>query len=155
MNTDKNTRTATASDTDSIGELLYAFNKEYDEPTPTPQQLSDWFKMLLKTGDTAVVLGGHGPDGIAVLRFYPSIWSEGLECYLAELYVKPDLRGQGLGRAIMNAAMELARNKGADYIYLSTSEDDVAARKLYESSGFTNHESRPDGPIMYTYEREL
>ena len=155
MNIAKNIRLATAADTLSIGRLLHAFNEEYNEPTSTPEQLSDRFKMLLERGDTAVLLGGDGPDSIAVLRFRPSIWSEALECYLAELYVKPSLRGQGLGRALMNAAMELARDKGADYMDVSTSEDDVAARKLYESSGFTNHESHPDGPIMYTYEREL
>jgi hypothetical protein len=38
---------------------------------------------------------------------------------------------------------------------LGTSEDDVAARALYESLGFTNREGGPDGPISYFYEREL
>jgi ribosomal protein S18 acetylase RimI-like enzyme len=79
----------------------------------------------------------------------------GLECYLAELYVVPDRRGQGLGRALMEAAIELARAEGADYMDLNTSEDDVAARALYESLGFTNREGRPDGPVMHYYEREL
>jgi ribosomal protein S18 acetylase RimI-like enzyme len=55
----------------------------------------------------------------------------------------------------MVEALALARAKGADYIDLGTSEDDVAARALYESLGFSNRESRPDGPIMYVYEREL
>ena len=102
-----------------------------------------------------MLLGGGGPDGIAVLRFRPAIWSDALECYLAELYVVPDRRGQGLGRALMEAAIELARQKGADHMDLGTSEDDVAARALYESLGFTNREGRPDGPISYYYEREL
>ena len=155
MNTDQNIRVATASDSDSIAELLYAFNKEYDDPTPPPEKLSARFKSLLAGDDTVVLLAGDGPDGIAVLRFRPSIWSEALECYLAELYVKPDRRAKGLGRALLTAAIDLARDKGADYMDLGTSEDDVAARKLYESAGFTNHESRPDGPIMYFYERDL
>ena len=51
--------------------------------------------------------------------------------------------------------MEEARVAGADYIDLGTSEDDTAARGLYESLGFTNREGRPDGPVMYVYEREL
>jgi ribosomal protein S18 acetylase RimI-like enzyme len=155
MNTPKHVRVAGAADTDVIGQLLYAFNKEYDDPTPPPAELSARFKMLLAGDDTAVLLAGAGPDGLAVLRFRPSIWSQALECYLAELYVKPELRGQGLGRALMEAAIDLARGKGADYMDVSTSHDDVAARKLYESCGFSNHESRPDGPIMYTYERDL
>jgi ribosomal protein S18 acetylase RimI-like enzyme len=100
-----------------------------------------------------VLLGGAGPDGLAVLRFRPGLWSSGLECYLAELYVVPPLRGRGLGRALLEAAMDLARERGADHMDLGTSESDVAARALYERSGFTNRES--DGSIMYVYEREL
>ena len=40
-------------------------------------------------------------------------------------------------------------------MHLGTSEDDVAARRLYESLGFDNHERGPDGPVQYFYEREL
>ena len=38
---------------------------------------------------------------------------------------------------------------------LGTSEDDTAARALYESAGFSNREGRPDGPVMFFYERDL
>ena len=55
----------------------------------------------------------------------------------------------------MEAAIELARGEGADYMDLGTGEDDVAARALYESLGFTNREGKPDGPVKYFYEREL
>ena len=89
-----------------------------------------------------------------MLRFRPSIWAEALECYLAELYVVPNRRGQGLGRALMEAAIELAR-RGSDHMDLGTGEDDVAARALYESLGFSNREGQPDGPLNYFYEREL
>jgi ribosomal protein S18 acetylase RimI-like enzyme len=75
--------------------------------------------------------------------------------YLEELYVVPALRGQGIGRALLQAAMDAARNEGATQMELGTSEDDAAARALYASLGFTNHEGRPDGPVMLFYEREL
>ncbi len=90
-----------------------------------------------------------------MLRFRPAICAEALECYLAELYVAPAWRGQGLGRALMEAAMELARSEGATHMDLGTGEQDVAARALYESLGFSNREGRPDGPLNYFYEREL
>jgi ribosomal protein S18 acetylase RimI-like enzyme len=106
-------------------------------------------------GDTVVLLGGAGPHGLAVLRFRRSIWTEGLECYLAELYVTPDRRRQGLGRAIMESALAIASARGADYMDLNTSETDVAARALYESLAFSNREGKPDGPRNYYYEREL
>jgi GNAT superfamily N-acetyltransferase len=102
-----------------------------------------------------VLLGGAEPHGIAVLRFRPAIWTDGLDCYLEELYVVPDRRGEGRGRALMEAAIEFARGRGAKRMDLGTSEGDVAARALYESLGFANRERPPDGPISYFYEREL
>ena len=147
-------RRAGPEDAEAIGRLLHDFNTEYDDVTPGPARLAERVTELMRSGETAVLVGGAGPDGLAVLRLRPSIWSDALECYLAELYVVPARRGEGLGRALMDAAIDLARAEGADYMDLGTSEDDVAARALYERSGFSNREG-PGGPIMYVYEREL
>ena len=148
-------RAAEAADAQAVGRLLHDFNTEYDEPTPGARVLAERIRELLAGGDTMVLLGGAGPDGVAVLRFRPAIWTRTLECYLAELYVAPERRGQGLGRALMEAAMEAARREGATYIDLATGEDDVAARALYESLGFSNRGGRPDGPVNYYYECAL
>ena len=148
-------RLATGDDAAAIGRLLHDFNVEYDESTPAPEQLAARVRELLLADRIVVLLAGEGPEGFALLRFHPSLYSRGLECYLAELYVVPDRRGRGLGRALMEAAVEEARGRGADYMFLGTSEDDVAARGLYERFGFTNREHPPDGPLMYVYEREL
>lgn len=147
-------RRAELADAETIGRLLHDCNTEFDEPTPGPRRLADRVRQLLGEGEITVLLGAPA-DGYAVLRFRPGIWTQALECYLAELYVVPARRGQGLGRALMEAAIELARREGADYMDLGTGEDDVAARGLYESLGFSNRGGRPNGPINYFYEREL
>lgn len=148
-------RRAEATDAEAIGQLLHDFNSEYGERTPGPRALAKRVTQLLAEGEITVLLAGAGPDGLAVLRFRPSIWSEALECYLAELYVVPHRRAQGLGRALMETAIEVARREGADYMDLGTNEEDVAARALYESLGFSNRGGRPDGPVEYFYERDL
>jgi ribosomal protein S18 acetylase RimI-like enzyme len=148
-------RRAGVADCEAIGRLLHDFNREFDDPTPSPEWLAARVGRLLADGQITVLLGGTGPDGLAALRFRPAIWTEALECYLAELYVVPDRRGRGLGRALMDGAIELARREGANYMDLGTSEDDIATRALYESLGFNNREGKPDGPINYYYEREL
>jgi ribosomal protein S18 acetylase RimI-like enzyme len=89
------------------------------------------------------------------LRFRAAIWAGAPECYLAELYVVPSHRGRGLGRALLEAAIETARAGGAAWMDLNTAEQDVAARALYESLGFSNREGKPDGPVNYYYELEL
>jgi ribosomal protein S18 acetylase RimI-like enzyme len=147
-------RRAGADDAAVVAELLYAFNGVYDDPTPPPDELAERIRQLLAAGDTAILLAGEPACAVAVLRFRLSIWSRGLECYLAELYVVPELRGQGIGRAVMERVMDEARAEGADHMDLGTGEDDVAARALYESLGFDNHE-RPGGPVSYFYERDV
>jgi len=148
-------RRGEVADAAAIGRLLHDFNSEFEEATPGAERLADRVRQLLADGEITVLLGGIGPDGLAVLRFRAQIWSQALECYVAELYVVPDRRGQGLRRALMEAAIELAREEGADYMDLGTGEDDVAARALYESLGFDNRGGKSHGPVNYFYEREL
>jgi ribosomal protein S18 acetylase RimI-like enzyme len=148
-------RRAGVEDAADVGRLLHDFNTEYDEYTPGPTAIEERIAELLRSGDVLVLVGGDGPDGLAVLRFRPSLWSKTLDCYLEELYVVPHLRGRGLGEALMRAAMETARAEGAAYMDLGTAETDTAARALYEKLGFDNHEGKPDGPVNYFYERQL
>jgi GNAT superfamily N-acetyltransferase len=150
-----NVRRATPGDAPQVARLLHDFQEEYDEPSPGLEMLEDRYGELIRNKDMIVLLVGEGPDGFAQLRFRPWVYSAGLHSYLEELYVVPDLRGNGLGRALLEAAMETARGEGAEQMELGTSEDDKAARKLYESVGFINREGGPDGPVMFFYEREL
>ena len=148
-------RRATDVDMPAAGRLLHDFNREFAEPTPPPDVLADRLRRLVLGGDTVVLLAGREPVGVAVLRFRGAIWSSGLECYLAELYVAPERRGRGVGRALMDAAVHEARERGADTMEIGVDEPDLVARRLYESMGFTNRTGGPDGPLMYLYERRL
>jgi ribosomal protein S18 acetylase RimI-like enzyme len=148
-------RRAEPADAQAIAELLDAFSREFDEPTPGSQVLAERVRELLAADEITVLLAGTEPHGLAVLRFRPALWSDALDCYLEELYVSPERRGQGLGRGLVDAAIEHARRQGATHMDLGTSETDVAARALYESLGFDNRGGRPDAPVNYFYEREL
>jgi ribosomal protein S18 acetylase RimI-like enzyme len=148
-------RLATADDAEWVGQLLHQFNQEFDEPTPGVEALTRRIADLIATGDTEVVLGGQGPDAMAVLRFRPSIWTAGNECSLAELYVRPEQRDIGLGRAVLQEALRHAKQRGADWMSIEVDEPNTAARHLYEDVGFTNHDGGPGGPVILLYEREL
>jgi ribosomal protein S18 acetylase RimI-like enzyme len=148
-------RRAGAEDAADIARLLRDFNLEYDEPTPGVEELTRRIGRLLEADEIAVLLAGAGPDGLSLFRFRPGIWSAGAETYLQELYVVPALRRRGIGRALLEATIELARERGADGIDLNTGETDTGARALYESMGFSNREGSPDGPPMLFYERAI
>jgi len=140
------------------GRLLHDFNTEYDDPSPGGPALAGRLGALVADGDTEVLLvgddGAGGAGGVAVLRFRRSLWTSADECYLAELYVVPGRRGGGLGRALLRACVERAVVRRCDFMDLATSEDDVAARHLYESEGFRRTEGE-GGPMTFHYELEL
>ncbi len=148
-------RRAGVEDAAAVARLLHDFNSEYDEPTPGVERLTEICGRLIEAGEMTVLLAGNGPDGLAALRLRTAIWTGEPEAHLQELYVVPRLRGRGIGRALLEAAMEAARAAGATGIDLNTGETDTAARALYESAGFTNREGGPDGPWMLFYERDL
>ncbi len=152
---DARVRRATPGDAPQVAQLLHDFQVEFDEPTPDVEVLDERYAELVRNREMTVLLVGNGPDGFAQLRYRPWVYSAGLHAYLEELYVVPSRRGQGLGRRLLEAAVETARKEGATHMELGTSEADVAARALYESAGFTNREAKRDGPLMFFYEREL
>jgi ribosomal protein S18 acetylase RimI-like enzyme len=154
---DARVRRATPGDAPQVARLLHDFQMEFDEPSPGVEALGERYAELIRNRDMTVLLAGEGPDGFAQLRYRPWVYSAGPKAhsYLEELYVIPSLRGQGIGRALLEAAMDAARGEGATHMELGTSESDVAARGLYETAGFTNREGNPDGPVMLFYEREL
>jgi ribosomal protein S18 acetylase RimI-like enzyme len=152
----KRIRRATVEDATDVARLLHDFNVEYDDPTPPVPVLAERVGELL-AGEKIVVLlgGGKPPLGIALFRIRPSLWSSAADVYLEELYVIPEQRGHGIGRALLEAAIEAAREAGANHFELTTGETDTAARALYESFNLTNREGAPDGPRMLYYELDL
>jgi ribosomal protein S18 acetylase RimI-like enzyme len=148
-------RLASVTDAPTFGRLLHEFNVEFGESTPDAKTIAERAAPLIESGEVTVLFAGEGPAGFAELRFRPSLYTGALDAYLEELYVVPGRRGRGLGRALLEAAMDHARQRGAVRIDLNTSVEDVAARALYESAGFTNREGGAEGPQMLYYERDL
>ena len=149
------TRLATPDDAETVAQMLHDFNVEFDTPTPGTEFLVSRCRELIDAEETTIVLGGDPPLGLGVLFFRPSLWSQGFEVYLAELYVAPDHRDEGIGGAIMATAMELSRKRGATDMQIGVDEGDVDTRRFYERLGFRHHD--PDDPSarMFFYEREL
>ena len=93
-----------------------------------------------------VLLAGEGPDAIAELRFRTSVWFDGLDAYLEELYVAPALRGQGHRAGPAGRGDGCRARARADHIELTTSVDDTAAIGLYERVRIHEPRGRPGRP---------
>jgi GNAT superfamily N-acetyltransferase len=148
-------RRATESDAPAIARMLHDFNTEFGDPSPGPDVLERRVRAFVADGRMSYLLGGEGADGFAQVSFKPSVWADEPVACLEELYVVPARRGQGIGRAIMDAVVELARDRRAAGIEVVTGEDDTEARALYESVGFANEIEGPERARALFYELEL
>jgi GNAT superfamily N-acetyltransferase len=75
----------------------------------------------------------EGVIGFTHCLFRPSTWTETDYCYLEDLFVDPNIRGKGIGRALMNRVIELAKEKKSKRVYWTTQEFNKTARVLYDS----------------------
>ena len=96
-----------------------------------------------------VAVDGDQLVGLCHLVLHPSTWTSAPCCYLEDLFVRPDRRGAGAGRALLDAATATAHCAGAGKLYWQTHEGNVTARRLYDSvaahHGFVVYESPLDG----------
>ena len=72
-------------------------------------------------------------SGFTHLVFHPNTWSAEPCCYLEDLCVAAQVRGQGLGRALINAAQDLAQQKQCCRLYWVTTRDNHTAQQLYNT----------------------
>ncbi len=70
--------------------------------------------------------------GLAHYLFHRSCWHEQSICYLQDLYADPEIRGQGIGRALIEAVYARANAEKAQEVYWMTQDFNATARKLYD-----------------------
>jgi GNAT superfamily N-acetyltransferase len=147
-------RRAGADEAEVVARLLDAFNREYATPTPGVRVLAARLRRLLPEGDVIALLAGHPAVGLALLTLRPNVWYDGPVGLLDELYVRPDLRGGGLGTALLHASEQVVRERGGAVLEINVDGDDAAARRFYERHGYRNSEPGSDEQLLY-YFREL
>ena len=104
-----------------------------------------WKRLMLPTCPMQARLAVWDGEvvGFAIHQHHPSTWILGEDCYLEDLYVQPESRGIGAGRALIEDLIGLARARGWQRLYWNTDQDNAAARRLYDS--FANN----DGHLRY------
>ena len=87
--------------------------------------------------------------GLVHYMFHRHCWRIENVCYLQDLYADPSVRGQGIGRAVLEALIEQARSMNADAIWLETNSNLKAATHLYEKCGFRHLSENELWPTPY------
>ncbi|AVO39117.1 GNAT family N-acetyltransferase [Pukyongiella litopenaei] len=75
------------------------------------------------------------PVGLVHYLFHRHAWKIENVCYLQDLYARPDCRGTGVGRALIEAVYAAADAAGAPSVYWLTQDFNTTARRLYDNIG--------------------
>ena len=115
---------------------LWAGYLEFYKSTISPEQTELTWKRLINNELKMfgfVAENEEGVIGFTHCLFRPSTWTETDYCYLEDLFVDPNIRGKGVGRALMNRVFDFAKEKDSKRVYWTTQEFNKTARILYDS----------------------
>jgi GNAT superfamily N-acetyltransferase len=147
---------ATGADEASVVYLLGRFRDWIGREEPSDGDLARSVKRLMEDPNTEYLLaaeGDGGAAGVCQLRFRYGLWLTAEDCCLEDLYVADGARRGGLGRALVEATIELASERGCRRIELDTNEHNAGALALYESLGFTAQPDPDQGRNLFLRRR--
>lgn len=121
----------------AVAALLAAFRDHlgYDSPSDA-SMLASVERIIVRDDAEYLLAGDDEPQAVAQVRFRWSVWWEAEDCWLEDLYIRPEARGSGLGRALTQAVIDRARERGCRRVELDVNSENPAALALYRSLGF-------------------
>lgn len=131
-------RPVTARDEPEWHRLWCAYLAYYETSVPEEIYVSSFARLL---GDDAQDYSGLVAEldgrlvGLTHYLFHRHGWKIENTCYLQDLFADPDVRGRGVGRALIEAVYSAADAAGAPSVYWMTQDFNKTARKLYDNIG--------------------
>ncbi|WP_010629779.1 GNAT family N-acetyltransferase [Halomonas sp. KM-1] len=131
-------RQANRNDLEPLSQLLDGYRQFYRQPSDL-EGARQFLQARLEHGDSHILVhtGGEG-ELQGFVQLYPLLSTVRLAplWLLNDLFVAPEARRSGVGRALMQAARELAHAHGVGHLKLATEIDNRTAQALYESLGW-------------------
>jgi ribosomal protein S18 acetylase RimI-like enzyme len=124
-------------------ELYEAFQRLIPQLTTNnpPPSLDDLEALLRDSDSTLMVARSDSGQIIGALSLTVYRVPTGIRSIIEDVIVDISARGQGVGEALMQRAIDLAKEKGARNISLTSNPMRVAANKLYLKMGFEKRET--------------
>jgi GNAT superfamily N-acetyltransferase len=106
------------------------------EGEPVPQIFADRLRQAVEAGEVEVLAArAEGRTlGVAVLAYHLNISAGGRFASIEDLYVRPEARRQGIGRALLQAADERCAERGISYVEVQVEE--AGAEAFYTAVGY-------------------
>lgn len=141
-------RLAGHDDVDALTRLFAGFRDWWGNSEPADGDIRRVVTELLDDPQTEFLVAGDPPAGLCQLRYRLSVWKGTEDCWLEDLYVEDAGRGEGLGKALVDAAISRAKARGCRRIELDVNEQNEPARALYRAAGFSET-PKPPGRTLF------
>ena len=131
-------RTATPEDVPIILQLIHdlaTYERAPDEVTATEEQLNQVLFGPRPAAEVVLALEGNAPVGFAVFFHNFSTWLGRPGVYLEDLFVKPQERGKGYGRALLVHLAKIARDRGCGRMEWAVLNWNEPAIQFYRTLG--------------------
>ena len=124
-------------------ELYGAFQRLVPQLTNNnpPPSLNDLSALVRDSSSTLIVARTENHENIGALALTVYRVPTGIRSIIEDVIVDNSIRGQGIGEALMKRAIDLAREKGASNISLTSNSMREAANRLYLRVGFKKRET--------------
>lgn len=131
-------RQATIDDLDLLVPLFDAYRQFYAQPSDLPGARTFLAERFEQRQSTIFLALDETGTALGFAQLYPSFTSTRMQriFILNDLYVAPEGRKQGVGKALLAAAVDYGRAQGAARLALSTAVDNLAAQSVYEANGW-------------------
>jgi ribosomal protein S18 acetylase RimI-like enzyme len=149
---------ADAAIRDPIVELVCACRDHVKQTRPSDAEIASSVERLLADPATdflVAVSAQNGAVGYVQLRYHYSLWVNGLQAQLEDLFVASSFRRCGIGLELVQAAVTRANERAARFIWLNTNERNLDAMRLYTKAGFSSARERWQGGRQLWLERAL
>jgi GNAT superfamily N-acetyltransferase len=128
----------TAEEFEGLLPLIAAYQRFYEVADIDEARNRAFFRRFLAPSEDGLLLGARREGrlvGYACLYWHFSSLEAVESVLMNDLYVTEQARGQGVGRALIEAAAEVARERGVPFVEWSTAPDNHTAQRLYDSTG--------------------
>ena len=118
--------------------LIAAYQRFYEVEEIDEERNRSFFRRFLAPSDDGLLLGARSEGrlvGYACLYWHFTSLEAVETVLMNDLFVVEGQRGGGVGRALIEASAEVARERGAPYLEWSTAPDNETAQRLYDSTG--------------------
>ena len=114
--------------------LWAGYLKFYEQELSLEQTELTWQRLLhAKDGLHAIVAESAGElVGLAHYFWTPSTWQKNKDLYLEDLFVSPTVRGNGVGRTLIQALVDICLKAGGSKVHWQTHRSNETAIALYE-----------------------